>query len=247
MHAQILEGLRNDEFNVVYQPQMLADGVTMGSVEALVRWTAGDGPVPLNLFLAVAEQTGAIVDIGSMVLLRACLDTLNWPGLRVAVNVSAMQLRSPHFAETIEHIVNAAGLPFDRLELELVESTFLENFDIAERNLSRLRQLGCTIALDDFGTGFSSLAYLCKLPLDKVKIDRSFIANVDKVQSAAIVQAMVALARALGLKVAAEGVETVEQQRFVKACGVHFMQGFLFSRPVAAEEITRMRKAAVAA
>jgi EAL domain-containing protein (putative c-di-GMP-specific phosphodiesterase class I) len=125
-------------------------------------------------------------------------------------------------------------LPFNRLELEIVESSFIDDFEVADQALVRLRSLGIRIALDDFGTGYSSLTYLRRLTLDKIKIDQSFVAGVDMVQSAAIVQAIVALGRALGFKITAEGVETLEQHRFLRACGCHYLQGFLFSKPVAA-------------
>jgi len=240
MRSKILAGLRNNEFHLVYQPQMTADGSSAMSIEALVRWTTAEGPVPLDIFLKAAEENGSIVELGEAILERACLDALNWPRLRVAVNVSAVQIRELNFPQRVEQIVRSTGLPFHRLEIELVESVFIENFEQARTTLNYFRSLGITIALDDFGTGYSSLTYLCKLPLDKIKIDRSFITNIDKVSSAAIVQAIVALARALGLKVTAEGVETQEQQRFLKACGVHFLQGYLFSKPVPAEAISAL-------
>lgn len=239
MHHRILQGLRNGEFDVVYQPQFVADGSRVASVEALVRWNAPDA-APLPLFLEAAEKSGAIVDIGQFVLRRGCEDATRWPGVRLAVNVSALQLRNVDFVTSTVAIVRASGLPFANVELELVESALLEDVERAQAMIMQLRELGFTIALHDFGTGFSSLTYLCNLSLDKLKIDKSFVAGVGTVQSAAIVQSVVALARALGLKVTAEGVETADQHSFLRACGCHFMQGYLFSKPVAASQITAM-------
>ena len=239
MHMQILDGLAAGEFHLVYQPQMFADGSRMAAVEALVRWDHPTrGPVGPGDFTELAERTGAIVELGAFVLKQACLDALNWPGISVAVNISAVQLHDPDFARTVEAVIGETGLPFNRVELEIVESALIENFDIAIASLNHLRALGVRIALDDFGTGFSSLTYLRKLPLDKLKIDKSFVDGTGMVQSAAIIQAVVALARALGMKVTAEGVETEEQHRFLRACGCHYLQGYLFSKPLPASAIT---------
>jgi EAL domain-containing protein (putative c-di-GMP-specific phosphodiesterase class I) len=241
MYAEILNGIHDSEFQVVYQPQMTADGARMAAVEALVRWNHPTrGALGPNDFVEMAEMNGAINELGVFVLRQACLDALHWPGISVAVNVSAVQLRDRSFAETVEAIVRNAGLPLNRLELEIVESALIENFDLAVSIISRLRSLGIKIALDDFGTGYSSLTYLRKLPLDKLKIDKSFVEEVGMVQSASIVHGVVAIARALGLKIVAEGVETEEQQRFLRICGCHYLQGYLFSKPVSASTITEL-------
>ena len=162
----------------------------------------------------------------------------------LAVNISSRQLEQPEFADWVVAKALEARFPLERLELEIVESAVIDNFDQASRVLSRLRSLGVKIALDDFGTGYSSLTYLSKLPLDKLKIDKSFVDGVTTVQSAAIVQAVIALARALGLKVTAEGVETPEQRHFLRVSGAHYLQGYLLSRPVPAAEISNMLKLA---
>ncbi len=239
LHQQIINGIEAGEFHLVYQPQMFADGSRMAAVEALVRWNHPTrGPLGPADFTDVAERSGAIVELGAFVLKQACLDALNWPGIGVAVNISAIQLHDPHFAEVVEATIRDTGLPFNRIELEIVESALIENFNVAIASIDHLRALGVKIALDDFGTGFSSLTYLRKLPLDKLKIDKSFVDGAGMIQSAAIIQAVVALARALGMKVTAEGVETEEQQRFLRACGCHYLQGYLFSKPVCARAIT---------
>ena len=132
------------------------------------------------------------------------------------------------------------GLPFERLELEIVESSYFDDPDKADTMLRKLRDLGIRIALDDFGTGYSSLSCLLRLPLDKIKIDRSFVVGSDTIRSASIIHAIIALARAIGLKVTAEGIETEEQQRFLRAAGAHYLQGYLFSAPVPVEMIDHL-------
>jgi EAL domain-containing protein (putative c-di-GMP-specific phosphodiesterase class I) len=238
VHNEIIKGLERGEFYVLYQPFLTNDGARIAGVEALLRWNRPGLKTGPGEFIKVAEQTGAIHELGLFVLRQACRDALQWPALSVAVNISAPQLLDPLFVKTVQTIVQESGLPFARLELEIVESAFIEDFEIAEQAISRLRKLGIRIALDDFGTGYSSLTYLRRLPLDKIKIDQSFVAGVDTVGSAAIVQAVVALGRALGLKITAEGVETQDQYRFLRACGVQYMQGYLFSCPVAAAAIS---------
>lgn len=238
MQNEIIKGLRRGEFSVLYQPFVTNDGARIAGVEALLRWNRPSRRIGPGEFIKAAERTGAILELGLFVLRQACRDAVHWPALTVAVNVSAPQLLDPHFVDAVQTIVQESGLPFARLELEIVESAFIEDFAIAEQALIRLRKLGIRIALDDFGTGYSSLTYLRKLPLNKIKIDQSFVAEVDTVGSAAIVQAVVALGRALGLKITAEGIETQDQYRFLRACGVHYMQGYLFSVPVAAAAVS---------
>jgi EAL domain-containing protein (putative c-di-GMP-specific phosphodiesterase class I) len=238
VRERIILGIRRNEFFLEYQPQLMADGSRMVAVEALLRWTRPDSASSVTEIIRTAETNGAIRELGAFVLREACRQATAWPQIKVAVNVSAVQLRERDFARSVEAIIRETGLPPQRLELEIVESALIEDFEHAKRQIAELRSLGMTVALDDFGTGYSSLTYLLELPLDKLKIDRSIVAGVDKVQSAAIVQAVVALARALGLKVTAEGVETEQQHRFLRACGCHYLQGFLFSRPMAAEAIT---------
>ena len=164
-------------------------------------------------------------------LRRACLDGKAWPGLTVAVNVSPLQFRRTDFVDVVERILAETGFDPARLELELTESTLLGNVDTAEAAMLRLKALGVRLALDDFGTGYSSLLYLRRFPFDKLKIDRSFVLSIEKAaDAAAIVHAVVSLGRGLGMKVTAEGVETAEQQLFLRAAGVHSMQGFRFGK-----------------
>jgi EAL domain-containing protein (putative c-di-GMP-specific phosphodiesterase class I) len=173
------------------------------------------------------------------VLRRACIDGKAWPDLMVAVNVSSLQFRRIDFVEVVERILHETRLDPARLELELTESVLLGNVDTAEVAMLRLKALGVRLALDDFGTGYSSLLYLRRFPFDKLKIDRSFVSSIEKAaDAAAIVHAIVSLGRGLGMKVTAEGVETADQQLFLRAAGVHSMQGFRFGRPVTVAEIT---------
>ncbi len=229
------------QLRVLYQPQMTSDGSRMASVESLVRWEHPvHGLLSPGHFVPLAEKTNLISRLGEAVLRQACTDGLRWPQIAVGVNVSPLQFRDPEFAIKVERIVRETGLPFERLELEIVESSYFDDPDKAEAMLRHLRDLGVRIALDDFGTGYSSLSCLLRLPLDKIKIDRSFVVGVDTIRSASIVHAIVALARAIGLKVTAEGIETEEQQRFLRSAGAHYLQGYLFSAPVPYQMIDRL-------
>jgi len=238
---EIIKGLREGEFFVLYQPLMQADGSRMAGVEALLRWdNPTRGPVGPTTFIPVAEREGLIQELGLFVLRRAMRDGLNWPSLTISVNVSSLQLVEADFPDIVFREAEAAGFPLARLELEIVESAVIDNFERASAACMRLRERGVRIALDDFGTGYSSLTYLRRLPIDRLKIDKSFVDDAGLLQSAAIIQATVALARALGLKVTAEGVETQEQSRFLRISGSHELQGYLFSKPVSAEAISRL-------
>ena len=241
MRDEMLTGLRKGEFHVVYQPQMLSDGSRMIAVEALLRWNSPTrGPVGPADFITIAERDGVINELGAFVLRQACVDALDWPGLTVSVNISSLQLRTPAFADFVEATIRETGLPGQRLELEIVESALIEDFEQVADMLRRFRRQGIKTALDDFGTGYSSLTYLRKLPLDKLKIDKSFVQDLDAVQTAAIIQAVVAMSRAIGLKITAEGVETEAQRLFLRVCGCHYLQGYLFSRPVSAARIHQL-------
>ena len=211
----------------------------MIGVETLARWIHPvQGEIPPARFIPIAEHSGLIVELGEYILRRACLDGRNWPGLAVSVNVSPLQFRRPDFVEAIERILSETAFEPNRLELELTESTLLGNLESAELSMLRLKGLGVCFALDDFGTGYSSLLYLRRFPFDKLKIDSSFVRSIEKAaDAAAIVHAVVSLGRGLGMKVTAEGVETADQHLFLRAAGVHSMQGYRFGRPVPAAEI----------
>jgi diguanylate cyclase len=233
------QAIKNDELHVVYQPIVNPSGKRVVGVETLARWIHPvQGEIPPARFIPIAEHSGLIVELGEYILRRACLDGRNWPGLAVSVNVSPLQFRRPDFVEAIERILSETAFEPNRLELELTESTLLGNLESAELSMLRLKGLGVCFALDDFGTGYSSLLYLRRFPFDKLKIDSSFVRSIEKAaDAAAIVHAVVSLGRGLGMKVTAEGVETADQHLFLRAAGVHSMQGYRFGRPVAAAEI----------
>ena len=223
----------NNDLRLLYQPIVNASGDSMVGVEALARWSHSErGDIEPSQFIPIAEHSGLIIDLGEWVLRQACLDGKAWPTLTMAVNVSPIQFRRPDFVDMVERILQEMSFDPSRLELELTESTLLGNVDTAEIAMHRLKAIGVRLALDDFGTGYSSLAYLRRFPFDKLKIDRSFVRSIERApDAAAIVHAIVSLGRGLGMKVTAEGVETAEQQLFLRAAGVHFMQGYRFGKP----------------
>jgi diguanylate cyclase len=239
LEGALRQAIKNRELRVVYQPIVNPSGKRLVGVEALARWLHPvQGEIPPARFIPIAEHSGLIVELGEFVLRRACLDGRNWPGLTVSVNVSPLQFRRPDFVEAIERILRETGFEAGRLELELTESTLLGNLEGAEIAMLRLKGTGVCFALDDFGTGYSSLLYLRRFPFDKLKIDSSFVRSIEKAaDAAAIVHAVVSLGRGLGMRVTAEGVETPDQHLFLRAAGVHSMQGYRFGRPVSAAEI----------
>jgi diguanylate cyclase (GGDEF)-like protein len=229
LENDLREAIEKDQLELAYQPIFTADGETVAGVEALTRWQHSQrGEIPPSEFIPSAEHSGLIIPLGEWVLRRACLDAKNWP-VALAVNVSPLQFRRPDFVEMVERILAETAFDPSRLELELTESTLLGNVEGAELAMRQLKALGVRLALDDFGTGYSSLLYLRRLPFDKLKIDGSFVRNIESSPEAApIVHAVVSLGRGLGMKVTAEGVETAEQHLFLRAAGVHFLQGFRF-------------------
>ncbi|MEA2937973.1 MAG: hypothetical protein QOC56_1477, partial [Alphaproteobacteria bacterium] len=232
--------IEKDELRVAYQPIVNTSGETVVGVEALCRWTHPvRGEITPSEFIPIAENSGLIIELGEWILRRACLDGNAWPGIFVSVNVSPLQFRRADFVDVVERILAETEFDPTRLELEVTESTLLGNVDTAELAMFRLKALGVRLALDDFGTGYSSLLYLRRFPFDKLKIDRSFVHSIERAaDAAAIVHAVVGLGRGLGMKVTAEGVETAEQHLFLRAAGVHSMQGFRFGRPGPAADIT---------
>ena len=237
---ELRAAIENNELDVAYQPIVNVSGETVIGVEALCRWRHHErGEILPSEFIPIAENSGLIIALGEQVLRRACIEGKAWPGLTVAVNVSPLQFRRADFVDVVERILAETGFDPTRLELEVTESTLLGNVDTAELAMFRLKTLGVRLALDDFGTGYSSLLYLRRFPFDKLKIDKSFVHSIEKAaDAAAIVHAVVSLGRGLGMKVTAEGVETAEQHLFLRAAGVHAMQGYRFGRPGPAADIT---------
>jgi diguanylate cyclase (GGDEF)-like protein/PAS domain S-box-containing protein len=244
LESGLRKALEHGEFILHYQPKVsLADGAIVG-VEALLRWYHPDfGLVPPAEFIPLAEETGLIVPIGAWVLSNACAQVSRWrrlghTGLDLAVNLSARQFQERNLVTTIAEAVAESGLPAERIELELTESVIMRDAPDAARRLKELTELGIRLAIDDFGTGYSSLGYLHKFPIDSLKIDRSFVRDLDAVPSSvALAKAIIALAAGLGLKVVAEGVETREQLACLRELGCQELQGYLFSRPLPAEEM----------
>ena len=240
VEQDLREAIDNDSLKVLYQPIVNASGEKIVGVEALARWPHPiRGLVSPAEFIPIAEHSGLIIELGARVLRRACLEAKAWPGISIAVNVSPLQFRQLDFVNVVERILTETDLDPTRLELEITESTLLGNVESAEAGMRQLKALGVHLALDDFGTGYSSLLYLRRFPFDKLKIDRSFVLSIEKAaDAAAIVHAIVSLGRGLGMKVTAEGVETAEQHLFLRAAGVHCIQGFRFGRPSEPAEIT---------
>lgn len=246
LKRMVEEDLRNaiagDQLLLHYQPQVSIDGTSIVGVEALVRWPHPEhGMVPPSEFIGIAEERGLIVPLSEWVLRRACEQARQWPGIKLAVNVSPIQFRHKDFVASVIRVLDETGFDPERLELELTEGVVVEDADAAEAAMMDLRAHGVSLALDDFGTGYSSLIYLRRFAFDKIKIDRSFLEYMEATgESAILVHSVVHLGRALGLRVCAEGVETVEQHRFLQAIGCHELQGFLFSKGVPPEEIDRL-------
>jgi len=231
-----------DQLNVIYQPVYSALTGKISGVEALLRWNHPEhGPISPGNFISIAEESGLIHQVGDLVLREACLAGKRWPVRRIAVNVSAVQFRSPSFAAKVLKLVQETGLDPSRLELEITESVLLDSAQIVEPTFTALRAAGIRIALDDFGTGYSSLTYLQKFPVDKIKIDRAFVHNLgSEGASDAIVRAIVDLARAMNVTVTAEGVETEIQRTTLQNMGCDELQGFLLSGPLPSSEIDQL-------
>ncbi|MGH6674165.1 MAG: putative bifunctional diguanylate cyclase/phosphodiesterase, partial [Xanthobacteraceae bacterium] len=227
-------------FEVHYQPVVAAEGGGLVGVEALLRWTHPTrGPIAPSMFIPLAEENGLMNRLGELVLRRALADGARWPSLFVAVNLSPVQMRSRDLVDLTSAILAATGMPASRLALEVTEGILIDNPEETLLKLEAFRALGISTALDDFGTGYSSLAYLRRFPFDKLKIDSSFVLSIEKApDAAAIVHAVVSLGRGLGMKVTAEGVENAEQHLFLRAAGVHSMQGYRFGRPGPAAQIS---------
>ena len=247
MESALRLAMDKDEFRLYYQPQVDQDGRLIGA-EALLRWMPADrAMISPGEFIPLAEETGLILSIGKWVLDTACAQLKVWEGdprtqsLQMAVNVSARQFHQPDFVDTVQQSLVASGIDPARLKLELTESVVLDNVDAVVGRMQQLNALGVAFCLDDFGTGYSSLSYLKRLPLDQVKIDQSFVRDVTvDLNDAAIVRAIMAMSRSLGLQVIAEGVETQAQRDFLLQNECTAYQGFLFCRPIPIGEWDRL-------
>lgn len=239
LENQLRLALERDEFVLFYQPKVNFASGRLTGAEALVRWNdPRTGLVPPDRFIPILEETGLIHDVGRWVLRQAVADFLRWrsaglPAVHIAVNVSALQLRNHGFIAEIEQAIGIDAQAAARLELEITESVIMEDIQDSIARLQAIRALGISIAIDDFGTGFSSLSYLARLPVDTLKIDRSFVTDITTgPEGIALVSTIISLAHALNLKVVAEGVETDEQSRLLSLLSCDEMQGYLFSKPL---------------
>jgi diguanylate cyclase (GGDEF)-like protein len=232
-----------------YQPKVSLSQERYVGVEALVRWMhPSRGLVSPAVFIPIAEESGTIFEVGEWALTEACNQAARWhqdgqTGISMAVNLSARQLRDPEIVHMVRRVLGASGLPPELLELEITESSIMQGVEHVLPLLNQLKSLGVSLAIDDFGTGYSNLNYLRRFPVDRLKIDQTLIQEVDTVVSAgAVARGVIGLGHTLGLKVVAEGVETIEQARFLRLAECDEIQGYLFARPLPAEEARRVLK-----
>ena len=251
LEKALREALAHNQLFLVYQPQISYRDHRIVGVEALLRWQHPEfGFIPPDQFIPLAEQNGTIVSIGEWVLDQACAQLREWHDqgfthLRMAVNLSTVQLHHSELPRVVSNILQMYRLPPRSLELEVTETGLMEDISTAAQHLLSLRQSGALIAIDDFGTGYSSLGYLRSLPLDKIKIDKSFVKDLlDDEDDATIVRAVIQLGKSLGMQVIAEGVETAEQEAYIIAEGCHEGQGYYYSRPLSARDLLTFLKQA---
>lgn len=247
LESELRKALKNNEFEIYYQPQIDSRTGHIIGAEALVRWHhPKHGLVTPDYFIPLAEEMGIVIELGDQVLLEACGQLKQWQnkGLEIsklAVNLSSLQFNQPNLIGKIKTTLLETGLSAKYLGLELTESIIMNNLDTTIQVLEELKEMGIRLSVDDFGTGYSSLNYLKRFPLDELKIDKSFVADVDTdTHNAGIVTAIIAMAESLGLTLVAEGVETEQQLKFLDDAGVTTIQGFLFSQPVPKEEFEKL-------
>jgi diguanylate cyclase (GGDEF)-like protein/PAS domain S-box-containing protein len=243
LERELQDAINTGNITLVYQPLVRAGDGHITSVEALARWSHPIcGPVRPDVFISLAEDCGWIDELGRQLLQRACHDALNWPtDVRVAVNLSPIQFMSHKLVETVTQALATSGLDAQRLQLEVTERLVIRDVEATFSQLEQLRDLGIQILVDDFGVGYSSLSYFQRFPFDKVKIDKSFVNEVGTSQAAkAIIQAVVGLGQQLKMAVVAEGVETELQRQTLTELGCTHLQGYLFSHPLPADEITEL-------
>jgi EAL domain-containing protein (putative c-di-GMP-specific phosphodiesterase class I) len=250
LENKLRQALDKGEFVLHYQPKIDLESRSILGVEALIRWQSPDiGLVPPMKFIPLLEETGMILEVGAWALSRAVADHQRWmemrlPAPRIAVNVSAIQLRNKNFVGMVEEAIRQGASPAG-IDLEITESLIMEDIESNIGKLKEVRRLGVNIAVDDFGTGYSSLAYLAKLPVQTLKIDRSFIITMlNDADTMTLVQTIISLAHSLRLKVVAEGVDAQAQVRMLHLLRCDEMQGFLFSKPVPFDALTALLRKA---
>ncbi len=245
MEADLRKALERGEFTLNYQPRLAVEGMRVAAVEALLRWVHPQrGFVSPDEFIPLAEQSGLIVEIGDWVLREACAQARRWrdasgPGWQVAVNVSGVQFRDGSLPERVSRAIHDAGIEPRMIELEFTEGALIEYSAVVSKTVKALKELGVATALDDFGTGYSSLSYLRHFPIDTLKIDRVFVRDIVSKSggNAPLVDAIIAMAKSLGLETVAEGVETEAQWHYLKSRHANQVQGFLFCRPLALQDL----------
>ncbi|MFQ5509744.1 MAG: putative bifunctional diguanylate cyclase/phosphodiesterase [Leptospirillia bacterium] len=249
LESHLQKAVERNELALVYQPKVDTRTSTVMGIEALVRWYHPKlGMVSPFEFIPLAEETGLIVQIGEWVIRQACTQSKAWqdaglPPVQVSVNLSPRQFWESSLAQRIGEILVETGVDPRHLEVEITEGTFMQNPEATVHTLTALKEMNIDISVDDFGTGYSSLAYLQKFPLDTLKVDRSFVKDVTtNPDSATITRTIITMAHSLGLKVIAEGVETIEQLDFITAEGCHLIQGYLFSPPIEADDVAKILK-----
>jgi EAL domain-containing protein (putative c-di-GMP-specific phosphodiesterase class I) len=238
--SELREAIAREEFQLRYQSVVDAKTGLVCGVEALVRWQhPARGLIAPDQFIPLAESSGLIVPLGAWVLRQACKDAVSWPAhIKVAVNISAVQFEKGNLFELVLGTLLETGLAPERLELEITETSLLENQEQHLAMIRQLKNLGISLALDDFGTGYSSINYLTNFPFDKIKIDKLFTQGVlERRDYKAVVISTLALAQGLGTITTAEGVETKEQFAYMREAGVDLVQGYLFGRPVPASQL----------
>jgi diguanylate cyclase (GGDEF)-like protein len=242
IHRELPRALSASELELHYQPIVTANGGKIVGVEALLRWThATRGPIPPATFIPVAEQMGLMDTLGAFVLRRALQEAKRWPDLYIAVNLSPVQVRDRAIVDLVRSALAESGVPPQRLMLEITEGVLIDNPEEMVKRIEDLHALGVRIALDDFGSGYSNLGYLQRFPLDKLKIDRSFVVALGtSANGGVLIQAIVALGRALGLSTTVEGVETEQQRVLLRLAGCDEMQGYLFAKPAPAKAIDKL-------
>lgn len=239
------DALTHQELQVWYQPQFDLQTQEITGVEALLRWPQSNGDfIAPSVFIPIAEHSGLIVDIGFQVIEQVCQDLAalgreGFPPLRCAVNISMQQFRSPNFISGIVQSVTRAGIRAEQIELEITESVLMDEPDVVITALLQLKKLGITMSIDDFGTGFSSLSYLRQLPVDRMKVDRSFVRDIHQPGGHVIIESILSLGHQLGLRTIAEGIENIEQEQFVRKHGCHEAQGYLYSQAMPLNALRR--------
>jgi EAL domain-containing protein (putative c-di-GMP-specific phosphodiesterase class I) len=247
MTNDLRRAIAQNEFSVYYQPQVDMESGRIFSAEALLRWNQpGKAPISCSEFIAIAEETGLILPLGEWVLRQACAQLRHWhdtghPSMHVAVNLSARQFFQPNLIEVVDQVIKEFALPVSALELEITESMLMQPSQDNMMILTRLKAMGVQLSIDDFGTGYSNLSYLQHFPIHALKIDRSFVVEINRdPHESAIVTAIIAMAHSLHLNVIAEGVDSAEQVNFLISHGCTAAQGFYYSMPLPAEAFSQL-------